>query len=65
VEIGAGAEQFPEMEYINGIAVAVWDSTPYIYLRRVTADRKLRNGIHKRNCRCSAAAQDRLNKIYA
>ncbi len=26
VEIGAEAEQFPEKEYINGIAVAVWDS---------------------------------------
>jgi hypothetical protein len=25
VEIGAAAAQFPEKEYINGIAVAVWD----------------------------------------
>jgi hypothetical protein len=25
VEIGAEAAQFPEKEYINGIAVAVWD----------------------------------------
>jgi hypothetical protein len=25
VEIGAEAVQFPEKEYINGIAVAVWD----------------------------------------
>jgi hypothetical protein len=24
VEIGAEAAQFPEKEYINGIAVAVW-----------------------------------------
>jgi hypothetical protein len=24
VEIGAEATQFPEKEYINGIAVAVW-----------------------------------------
>ncbi len=24
VEIGAEAKQFPEKEYINGIAVAVW-----------------------------------------
>ncbi len=26
VEIGAEAAQFPEKEYINGIAVAVWRS---------------------------------------
>jgi hypothetical protein len=25
VEIGAEAAQFPEKEYINGIAVAVWE----------------------------------------
>jgi hypothetical protein len=25
VEIGAEAAQFPEKEYVNGIAVAVWD----------------------------------------
>ncbi len=28
VEIGAEAAQFPEKEYINGIAVAVWFPTP-------------------------------------
>jgi hypothetical protein len=28
VEIGAEAAQFPEKEYINGIAVAVYDISP-------------------------------------
>ncbi len=27
VEIGAEAALFPEKEYINGIAIAVWEST--------------------------------------
>ncbi len=29
VEIGAEAAQFPEKEYINGIAVAVWSTTQW------------------------------------
>jgi hypothetical protein len=29
VEIGAEAAQFPEKEYINGIAVAVHTATPF------------------------------------
>jgi hypothetical protein len=29
VEIGAEAVQFPEKEYINGIAVAVWSHHAY------------------------------------
>ncbi len=35
VEIGAEAAQFPEKEYINGIAVAVWvrlSAHPFIIL---------------------------------
>jgi hypothetical protein len=30
VEIGAEAAQFPEKEYINGIAVAVWETLPIL-----------------------------------
>ncbi len=30
VEIGAEAVQFPEKEYINGIAIAVHDTHPYV-----------------------------------
>ncbi len=29
VEIGTEAAQFPEKEYINGIAVAVWEGRQY------------------------------------
>jgi hypothetical protein len=29
VEIGAEAAQFPEKEYISGVAVAVWESKDY------------------------------------
>jgi hypothetical protein len=32
VEIGAEAAQFPEKEYINGIAVAVWGAVPILEL---------------------------------
>jgi hypothetical protein len=32
VEIGAEAAQFPEKEYINGIAGAVWDKTVLLAL---------------------------------
>ncbi len=34
VEIGAEAAQFPEKEYINGIAVAVWAHSAYLELNR-------------------------------
>jgi hypothetical protein len=32
VEIGAEAALFPEKEYINGIAVAVWEFLLVIYM---------------------------------
>jgi hypothetical protein len=34
VEIGAEAAQFPEKEYINGIAVAVHETHPYVPYRK-------------------------------
>ena len=33
VEIGAEAAQFPEKEYINGIAVAVWIYMGHLFVR--------------------------------
>ncbi len=35
VEIGAEAAQFPEKEYIDGIAVAVWGTLHCIWLHWV------------------------------
>jgi hypothetical protein len=39
VEIGAEAVQFPEKEYINGIAFAVWLCTSDVRLTAWSADR--------------------------
>jgi hypothetical protein len=43
VEIGAEAAQFPEKEYINGIAVAVWASPlwPLASVRATVRDRRV------------------------
>jgi hypothetical protein len=43
VEIGTEAAQFPEKEYINGIAVAVWASPlwPLASVRATVRDRRV------------------------
>jgi hypothetical protein len=38
VEIGTEAAQFPEKEYINGIFVAVCNTSTYIRLFRIFSD---------------------------
>jgi hypothetical protein len=43
VEIGAEAAQFPEKEYINGIAVAVYD-------RQFTEKKKIISHLVARKC---------------
>ncbi len=37
VEIGTEAAQFPEKEYINGIAVAVWGDLSYLWVQEISS----------------------------